>query len=657
MQSPGNAEQIKKVYEANLTQRFRSLDNLDRFVDQTQYEGRPDFFDDTSPLLKRAPALVMGHVAEAIRSHASMLCGHGRFPRLTTGGDEDDDLDEEFGLSDKDSAIFDPFVAKLIKHSKLQVSSRRLVRAALSCGTAVSVAGVRMGRLCCDTVPAKFCTPELDTHGRVKSIELRFPYIKEEKDPRGHPISLVKLYRRTIDDEADVTYKPADANRDGSEPSWSVAAKHEHGFGFCPVTWWKCLAENELGPAEIDGQALHATLLEELFHLDLARSQLHRAVINTLDPIMIEIGDFAAGFSPAPMVDLVSTMDGIFMGNPRDPANKIWGVLTRGDQNVGRGRKRAPGMAYKYPAESEVKLLTMPGDCLKAGETNVESLAEHICDLLHWRPIDPKTMQSTALSGRALHWLHKKQIDFDDELRVDFADHCLLPNVDMLLRISLLLSRNTKKALVFIPGLAKAAPILDRFEAVQQSLADGAQDTEEAQAGESVWISPEIEVDWPPYFPPNEMDAAQTNAAVRSDYQAALITKATAVDKLAQFYGIVDPVGYMDLLEKEPPPLLPATASPPADPDAPVEPTPGEGAPPFGAKPGQPGAPGQPPKPGGKPGTPGQPIAGAQTARGGVLGPARPLGASGKPQAPRAAPPAPQRAGSGGGGGDGFIGG
>ncbi len=617
-QNPANAKAVADTYQANLSSRFKLLDTFDRFVEQTQYEGRPSFSDDTAPLLQRAPSIVLGHTAEAIRSHGSMICGHARFPKLTTHGDEDDtDLDQAFGLSKDDSGILDPFIAKMAKASRLQTAGRRLVEAALGCGTAVAVSGLRKGRLCVDTLPAKYCTPKQNEHGAVEAIELRFPFITEEPDLYGRMAYVVKLYRRTIDNKSDTLYVPALADRQGREPTWQVAKSYSHDFGFCPVVWWKCLS-NDLSPAEIDGNPLHKTLLEELYNLDLARSQLHRAVITTLDPIMIEIGEFGQGFTPSPMVDLVQAMDGLFMGNPKDPANKQWGVFNAGRAgNVGRGRKRAPGMAYKYPTGSDVKLLTLPGDSMSAGERNVESLQEHICDLLHWRPIDPKTMQSTALSGRALHWLHKKQIDFDDELRVDFADKCLLPVVDQHLRMALLLSRKAKTAMVFLPGLAKVAPILERFEAIEAELNEGDQDTDEAPDGPRVWISPAVDVQWAPYFPPNEQDAAALNSAVRADYQAGLITRQTAVKKLAGFYEIEDAVAYLEELLKEPPPLLPATANAPADPDA--------EEPPGGDTPGVPSKP---------------PVAGALGGQGAAFGKPKPPGTPGQAKPSQGAPKA-----------------
>lgn len=539
-QSGGDA--LSRTYQAYVTQRFLTLDRFDRYVTQEQYVGAKDFFDDDVPLFKRAPCLVLGHTQEAIRSHASMVSGEGRFPRLTTHGDEDDtDLDSDFGLSPEDSAIVDPFLGKIVKDARLQTAGRRLVEAALSCGTAVAVGCARKGRLAVDNIPAKYCAPQLSPDGDVLSVEIRYPYVVEEKDRLTQRlVEKVKLYRRTIDDTSDVTYKPADGREDGREPVWQIASSFKHDFGFCPVVWWKCMADT-VSPAEIDGYPIHRTILEELYHLDLARSQLHRAALTTLDPIMVETG-VEPGFSPAPLVELVKSMDGLFMGNPMDPARNQWGVMPRGQGNVGRGRKRAPGMAYQYPLQATVDYLTIPGDALKAGFDNVKSLEEHICDLLHWRPIDPSSALTSALSGRALEWLHKKQIDYDNELRVDFADHMLLPLVNMLLRIALALSQREDKVTIFLPGIDQVSSILERFQI----------DQDDGKGGKtSVWVCPVIDAVWPPYFPPSEQDAFALGNTVRSDLKANIITRRTAVERMASFYQIRDVDAYLEALEKE----------------------------------------------------------------------------------------------------------
>ena len=47
-----------------------------------------------------------------------------------------------------------------------------------------------------------------------------------------------------------------------------------------------------------------------------------------------------------------------------------------------------------------------------------EFIEAKLAESLHWVPIDPKTLQASAqMSGRAIEWLHKKQIEFCNEVR------------------------------------------------------------------------------------------------------------------------------------------------------------------------------------------------------------------------------------------------
>ena len=555
----------QKAFLANASPRYQRLDALEGYVAGTQYDGRPKFFDDAAPLLNRAPCIVFTLAEEAIRSHASMVIGEGRFPRLTTcGGEDDTDLDPRFGTSADESAILDPFVRRVVKHANLQPAARRLLERALESGSAVAIACVRDGRLAVDVVRAKTCTPTFDPArpGVLTKLEIRFPFLAEEDGPSGQKLSACKLFRRVIDAEQDITYRAERADRKGGEPTrWIPETVYRHGFGFVPAIWYRCMGDDGSSPGDVDGHAIHERLLDELYALDLANSQIHRAAITTLDPIMVEIG-VDDDFNPAPTMarpDLIAT-GASELGGRGAKTSDLWGHLP--SQPVRPGRKRAPGMAYQYPnEESKVSLLTLPGDALDAGFKNADRLFERCCDLLHYRPIDPKTMQSSALSGRALEWLHKRQLDFDNELRTDFAHGCLLPLVSLLLRVVLVIGE--RGGGLYLPGVAKVLPILQRFR-VEQTQGDGSAGT--------VWMPPEIECVWGPYFPPTAADEKDTAAIVREDFKVGIIDRRTALQKLQGFYGIRDVDAYLSAIEareeedEETETAPPSTPTPPADP-------------------------------------------------------------------------------------------
>ena len=528
------AERARRAAEANTPRRFRVLDRLERFVAGTQYEGLPSFWDDDVPLLDRAPCIVYPIVDCAIRSHASLVMGEGRFPALSTHGDDGEEEDHD-GLAAEQAAALDRLIAKAAKQTGLRSVARQLLEAAMGCGTAVAILCARDGRLAVDTTRAKWSTPTFapGRPGVVASMEIRYPYAAEERGPDGRMRPVCRLYRRVITADADTTYRPALAAEDGAEPAWQVESTVQHGFGFCPVVWYRFMAGCGT-VAEIDGTAIHAKLTDEVTAHDFAVSQRHRATMSTLDPILVEIG-VDEDEQPAPLGAMASSPYMTPDMQAAEAANARYRLPRTGP--VKSGRKRAPGMAYQYrDSEATVEMLTLPGDAMKAGTDNAQDIEAKLAESLHWVPIDPKTLQASAqMSGRAIEWLHKKQIEFCNEVRTDAEQHLLLPVVDMLLRMALSLSRRADVAL-YLSGLADAAPVLASFE---RPAADGSQR----------WMPPPVEAHWPAYFPPTEPDEKATGEAVRADLKAGLITLRTAVEKRAAYYSVGNVDQYVEALE------------------------------------------------------------------------------------------------------------
>ena len=80
--------------------------------------------------------------------------------------------------------------------------------------------------------------------------------------------SEVEEYTITFPDRADI------------EPIWVADPNKtvDHNLGFCPVHWYRFMGS--WAPThEIDGEAIHATILDEIVALDFAVSQRHRAVL------------------------------------------------------------------------------------------------------------------------------------------------------------------------------------------------------------------------------------------------------------------------------------------------------------------------------------------------------------------------------------------
>jgi hypothetical protein len=530
------------ILRAHTSTRFLRLDRLERYVKGTQYEGRPSWFDDAVPLFKRAPEVVYPIVATAISSHVSMVLG--KMPVLTSAPDEDDE-DDEFGLDEDDSKIVDRGLLKITKQANLHTVLKQLLRTAMGQKTAVAVLGITNGKLAITTPLAKWCKPTFadDDPRAVKSLEIRYPYLEDYEDPATRKKSKrCMLYRRTIDDTRDVTYEPVEAPKDARvEPPWKPAKDIRHDFGFCPVVWYPFLKQ-ETGVQDVDGQAIHEQLLDEVTAFDFCMSQHYRTVLYNGDPVLVEIG-VEKGYNPTETVEFPALMKPAD-GYPTDPeANKDWRVPNAGGRRM--GRKRGPGNVWQYPAndgKTDVKYLALPAGATEAIEKFAQSLEFKIVEALHWMPIDPKQMASGAtLSGRALEWLHKKQVNFCDDVRPDFANNCVLPIVEMLLRIVLRLSEMPDQGL-YLAGRDKMVPILQRFMRDQRT-----------RGGQTrkVWVAPHLRVQWADYFTPSEADRKVVSDMARADLKDGVIKRATAVKTIAPFYGIENPAQYAEDMDKE----------------------------------------------------------------------------------------------------------
>lgn len=532
------ADEAHRILLANLSPRYHRLDVLERYVDGTQYEGRPSFWSDDVPVFERAPCVVYPIVKSAIQSNADLCVGQSRWPSVTSLADEDDAaFDDRFGLDEAQSETLDRFVAAVSKQARLQAVAREILAAAQGCGTAVAIVGVRNGRLCLDTTRAKWCTPTFDATERdvVTKLEIRYPFLEEYKDKESGKWSVrCMLYRRVIDDARDVTYEHAKANDRGDEPNWqeNPDLTVSHGLGFCPVVWYRFLAECSTA-GEVDGQAVHARLLDELDALNFALSLRHRGSLYASDPQVVEIG-VDDDHNPAPTGrEARIVIPGQFNEQTGGMSPRWYGEGSRGQPKS--ARRRGCGVVWRYPqSESTVELLSLPGDAMKPADDNARDLRSKIAEALSVVFTDPENMKTAAdISGRALREHHKRQLERCDVIRDDFGHGFLLPVHDMLLRVSL-----QKQDGLYLPGVKKAAPILSKFQADVEGV--GAR-----------WFSPAFTLDWGEYFALSGADKKADIEAVLLAKDGGLITRRTAVEEMRDYFTIGNVDQYVEALEEE----------------------------------------------------------------------------------------------------------
>lgn len=511
---PGLKE-AQRVYEKNLSARSKALEDLERYVEGTQYSHLPDWFSDKKPLWERAPCIVYPIVKAAIDSNSDLLLGEGRFPTIRVDG-----------LSGEEAETFERAVEKVMQQARLKVAARELFAAGQGCGSACAIFGIRGGRLFIDTVLARWCKPTFDSNepGAVVSLEIRYPYLAVEQTKDGEKW-VCKLFRRVIDAVTDVQFLPATAHPEGKEPAWRVDREVQHGLGFCPVVWYAhlkgCSAINDF-----DGRAIHEHLTDEIRAHDFALSQRHRAALYAGDPQWTEIG-VELGYNPTGAGGRRAELPASTFGRPGDANTGAWVSEPRG---VAKSRKKSPGEVWQYGGknpETKVELHTLPGDALDAIDKHARDLRAKISEALGVVFLDLEALPNESrLSGRALESAKARQLDRVNFYRSDFGDQCLTPAIGMLMRIALH-AKLKIKGLEVIDKVAKAAGF------------------------DWAWHLPPIDLAWGDYFKPNgEEENLLIQAAVAAK-QGGIATTRILVEKLRSVLGIKDVDAYMDELEEE----------------------------------------------------------------------------------------------------------
>lgn len=469
-------DEAARLVEKNMSPRAKRLAELERWVDGTQYAGKLDWFADAA-IADKAPCIVEPVIADSIESHVDMVLGEGRFPVITTRPAEDDEDDEteegsgdddEGGLSEEDSDAFDTLICGLIECARFKPLCREALSAAMGCGSACAIYGIRDAKLFGDTVKARWCEPEfLPDQRTVSRLVIQYPYVESYQEG-GVWKARARIFRRVIDDKTDTTYLPADAGND--KIVWQVApgGAIPHGLGFCPVVWYALFRGSTI-VGQFDGHAPHENLTDEVYAHDVALSQRHRAALYAGDPQWTEAGVEPGENPSAGAVDRGTPMTqsgGAITGD-----NPVVGRVGGDGARRGGSRKKHPGTVWQYEdKEVNVQLHTLPGDALKALSDHAHDLRLKIMQALAYVPLDPESSAGIirgTLSGKALDALRERQLNRDDRIREDFGDGFLKPSVSMMARICAVRGDGLR-----VRGLKSAAKVLQRFTGTDQAATD-----------------------------------------------------------------------------------------------------------------------------------------------------------------------------------------
>lgn len=534
------ADKARKLCRENLSPRYERLDKLEAYVECRQYIGRTPWKDGSEkPLLERAPAINYPVVQQAIESNNDFVLGEGRWPEFTTFSSEDDRaLDPDFGLNEDDSKVLDSVIDKAIKQSRLTAIAQEVLSAGQSCGTVVAIFGIRRGKLTCETIRAKWCTPTFldESTTELASLEIRYPYVDSYLDKEaGGWAERCLIYRRILTTTDDTVFVPASAADDGTEPKWAVDKSRtvKHNLGFCPARWYPFL-KTVSAANEIDGVAIHEGRFDLIDSLNFDLSQKDRAAFYSGDPQLVE-----TGVSPEEEP-----------GEPGRTATSVTGpsgFAARVVRPSGAARRRGAASIWRYTShEARVEYLTLGADGLKALEDNCRDIRAKVQEALKVVFIDPEHVKHAAeFSNKAIRTMMKSQLARCDKIREDFGDNFLIPAVCTLLRIAYVVHKR-RPGSVYLPGIVKAIPIMDRFDRqVEAANTEG-----DAAAKASAWFDPHIDLVWGPYFEPDPQEESFIIQGIVQAYAAKIIDRKTAVQRLPDSFAIDNADQYVEGLDE-----------------------------------------------------------------------------------------------------------
>jgi hypothetical protein len=437
--------------------------------------------------------------------------GEGRWPNITSGlGAAAAKLDSVDGVSAAQSRVLDAFVGQLIETSNFQDLCADALEAAESVGTACVAFAACDGVLRGEQIEAEHCTAEFDANGAVVLLVIEYPFVAEKRE-HGQTRSVCMLYRRVIDAERDTAFAPVEV-RDGLEPAFSeVESVVEHGLGFCPVVWYAHKRKSRKA-GDVDGCALHASVLDELDALNFTLSQRHRAALYSGDPQMVETGvsrdENVAPTGREPVAG---------MKELRDASGRTYTGFGYAERPRNARRKGA-GIVWRYESpDAKVTMLTLPGDALSAIDKHAHDLDDRISQALGYTKASPETIKG-ALSGKALGFLYARTTAHCDRLRQDLWDGFMRPALSMLLRMAHVIDAASPGSL-YVPGIGKARKVLARFARTDA-------------AGAMRWMPPRLTPTWGRYFEQSAEDDLAEVRLAKEAFAAGLVTRELAIERL-----------------------------------------------------------------------------------------------------------------------------
>lgn len=446
--------------------------HIEREVIASQGFVPPGFYDASGaakelPLKYRRPTIAYHLVKVAVDRFTGLLFSERQHPHLAV--DADDKTND--------------YVQALVEEARVWPAMIQARRYGGATGTAVFGFRFLNGRPVVDIHDPRWCKPVWKSRStfELAALEKRYVYPAEVKNEEtGNWEEVPTWYRRVIDEERDVVYKPVPVG-DGEEPTWTEDEVVAHNFGFCPVVWVQNLPVED----DVDGETDCHGGMDIVESVDSLLSQGFKGIVANCDPTVV----VASGLA--------------------------FSELRKGSENaikVGAGENASYMEANMAGPAAAREMVT---------ELRAYFLEVVQCVLDH---PDAAAQTATEVERRYSSMLGKADI-----MREQYGQRGVLPLVEMMLRAARALGRgrpnaeglNERQYLVLPPRKDEETGKL-----VQRELGD----VEGAR----------VTIHWPGYFQPGLADATQAAQAVGSARLAGILDTENAVKFAAPYFRVED---------------------------------------------------------------------------------------------------------------------
>jgi len=322
---------------------------------------------------------------------------------------------------------------------------------------------------------------------KLRSVEKRYQYPQEEKDPETKRwVTVWYWYRRVIDDVRDVVYEPVQVD-DGEEPVWVEKISVTHGLGFCPVVWTQNLPVEE----DIDGDPDCHGVFDTCEAIDALLAQSNRGTVANCDPTLVIV-------SEAPLAE-----------------------VRKGSDN-----------AIKLPTNSSAEYLELQGAAAKAALEMVDKLRAYALEVAQCILEHPEVANRTATEvSRAFESMYSKA----DVLREQYGQNCVLKLLNMMIAAARSKNKPKVEQGTVVRDVVVLPPRRDGEDLVPRELGEGGT----------------LQLLWPPYAEPTHTDALGATQAAVAAVAGRILDREHGANYVASFFNVEDVPAMLASIEKE----------------------------------------------------------------------------------------------------------